>query len=123
MQQRVARLADTAGWLDWLLTEDVAYDEKAWHKAMFKGRAAAEVLEAVEERLAADDFSSAERLQAAVMGVGDVLTEQVGARVRSQPPVRVALTGTDAGLPLWEPMVLLGRSETLRRLRAARARL
>jgi len=43
--------------------------------------------------------------------------------VRSQPPVRVALTGTGAGLPLWEPMRLLGRDTVLARLRAARARL
>ena len=39
------------------------------------------------------------------------------------PPVRVALTGTGAGLPLWEPTRLLGKQETLRRLHAARARL
>ena len=90
---------------------------------MVKGMAAADVLEAVEARLAGDDFSSPERLEAIVMGVGDELTERIGARVRSQPPARVALTGTDAGLPLWEPMRLLGRDETLRRIEAARARL
>ncbi len=90
---------------------------------MVKGWAAAQVLEAVEAQLAGDDFTSAERLESIVMGVGDELTESTGARVRSQPPVRVALTGTGAGLPLWEPMRLLGRDETLRRIEAARARL
>ena len=123
IQQRVVRLEEAAGWIDWVLSPEVAYDEKAWHKAITKGRAAAEVLEAVEARLADDDFTSAERLEAIVMGVGDELSERIGARVRSQPPVRVALTGTGAGLPLWEPMRLLGRDETLRRLRTARARL
>ena len=123
IQQRIAHLDETAGWIDWILRPDVVYDEKAWHKSIVKGRAAAEVLEAVEARLAVDDFSSAERLEAIVMGVGDELTESVGARVRSQPPVRVALTGTGAGLPLWEPMRLLGRDTVLARLRAARARL
>jgi len=123
IQQRIAHLDETAGWIDWILCPDVTYDEKAWHKSIVKGRAAAGVLEAVEARLAGDDFSSAERLEAIVMGVGDELTESIGQRVRSQPPVRVALTGTGAGLPLWEPMRLLGKDATLARIRKARSRL
>ncbi len=123
IQQRIANLDEAAGWIDWILRPDVVYDEKSWHKSIVKGRAAAEVLEAVEARLADDDFSDAERLEAIVMGVGDELTESLGARVRSQPPVRVAVTGTGAGLPLWEPMRLLGKNETLARLREARSRL
>ena len=123
IQQRIVRLGEAAGWIDWILCPEVSYDEKAWNKAMVKGRAAAQVLEAVEARLYADDFTSPQRLESIVMGVGDELTESTGARVRSQPPVRVALTGTGAGLPLWEPMRLLGREATLARLRAALARL
>ena len=123
IQQRITSLGEAAGWIDWVLRPDVAYDDKAWQKTMVKGRAAPEVLEAVAAGLAADDFSSAERLEDLVMGVGDELTDRLGVRVRSQPPVRVALTGAAAGLPLWEPMRLLGRDETLRRIEAARARL
>ena len=123
IQQRIAHLDEAAGWIDWILCPDVTYDEKAWNKSIVKGRASAEVLEAVEARLADDDFSSAERLEAIVMGVGDELSEAIGARVRSQPPVRVALTGRSAGLPLWEPMRLMGRDTVLARLRVARARL
>ena len=123
IQQRIVNLDEVAGWIDWILRPDVDYDEKAWTKAVVKGRAAAQVLEAVEARLAGDDFTSAERLEAIVMGVGDELTESLGVRVRSQPPVRVALTGTGAGLPLWEPMRLLGKEETLARLRKAMSRL
>ena len=123
IQQRIVRLGEAAGWIDWILCSDVTYDEKAWHKAMVKARAASQVLEAVETRLAADDFTSADRLESIVMGVGDELTESLGVRVRSQAPVRMALTGTNAGLPLWEPMRLLGKTETLQRLNAARARL
>ena len=123
IQQRITRLGEAAGWIGWVLCPDVSYDEKAWQKTMVKGRAAPDVLEAVAAGLTADDFSSAERLEALVMGAGDELTERLGVRVRSQPPVRVALTGTNAGLPLWEPMRLLGRDETLRRIEAALARL
>ena len=123
LQQRIAHLDEAAGWIDWILCPDVTYDEKAWHKSIVKGRAAAEVLEAVVSQLADDDFSSAERLEAIIMGVGDELTASIGQRVRSQPPVRVALTGTAAGLPLWEPMRLLGKDQTLSRLRKAMSRL
>ncbi|MYE55737.1 MAG: glutamate--tRNA ligase, partial [Acidimicrobiaceae bacterium] len=123
IQQRIAHLDEAAGWIDWILCPDVTYDEKAWHKSIVKGRAAAEVLEAVEAQLTDDDFTSAERLEAIVMGVGDELTESLGQRVRSQPPVRVALTGTGSGLPLWEPMRLLGKDQTLSRLRKAMSRL
>ena len=123
IQQRITSLGEAAGWIDWVLRPDVGYDDKAWQKTMVKGRAAPEVLEAVAAGLAVDDFSSAARLEALVMGVGDELTDRLGVRVRSQPPVRVALTGAAAGLPLWEPMRLLGRDETLRRIEAARARL
>jgi len=42
---------------------------------------------------------------------------------RAQMPVRVAITGSGVGPPLWESMVELGREESLRRLNAARARL
>ena len=123
IQQRIAHLDEAAGWIDWILSPGVVYDERAWNKAMVKGRAAAQVLEAVEDRLSGDDFSSAERLESIVMGVGDELTESTGVRVRSQPPIRVALSGTGAGLPLWEPMRLLGKDATLGRIRAARERL
>ena len=123
IQQRIVRLDEAAEWIGWVLRPDVVYNDKAWNKAMVKGRAAPQVLEAVEARLAGDDFTSAERLESIVMGVGDELTGSTGARVRSQPPVRVALTGTGAGLPLWEPMRLLGREAVLGRIRAARGRL
>ena len=123
VQQRITTLADTVGWIGWILQPEISYDAKAWRKAMVKGRAAREVLRTVTDRLADDDFTSADRLQAIVMGVGDELADRLGVRVRSQPPVRVALSGVGAGLPLWEPMRLLGRERTLTRLREALSRL
>jgi glutamyl-tRNA synthetase len=38
-------------------------------------------------------------------------------------PLRVAVTGRTVGPPMYESLELLGREETLRRLRAARDRL
>ncbi|MCY4458322.1 MAG: hypothetical protein OXB90_10330, partial [Acidimicrobiaceae bacterium] len=58
-----------------------------------------------------------------VLGVGDRLSEQIGARVMSQAPLRVALTGSGAGIPLWEAMTHLGKEKTLLRIAAAHKRL
>ena len=124
VQQRVSTLSDAPGWLDWLFIDEIAdYDEKSWAKAMVKGRAAARVLDEIAAALADDPFDDAGRLQATVMGIGDRLTEELGGRVMSQAPLRVALTGRGAGIPLWEAMTLLGRDRSLARIAAARARL
>ena len=124
IQQRISALADTAQWVDWLFVDAIdQYDPKAWQKAMVKGRAAGEVLDEVSVRLADDPFDDPARLESIVMGVGTELSERHDARVMSQAPVRVALTGSNVGLPLWEPMRILGRERTLARLATARARL
>ena len=39
---------------------------------------------------------------------------------KSQVPVRIAVTGRRAGMPLFEPMALLDREVVLSRLRTAR---
>ena len=123
VQQRISTLTEAGGWLTWLFARPADYDEKSWTKAMVKGRAADRVLDDVIAALADDPFDDAERIEAAVMGVGNALTEELEARVMSQAPVRVALTGGGAGIPLWQAMTLLGRDECLTRLRAARERL
>lgn len=123
VQQRVSKLSDAPGWLTWLFVAPSEYDEKGWTKAMVKGRAADRVLDGVIEGLGAVDFDDPAAIEAVVMGVGDTLTGELDARVLSQAPVRVALTGGGAGIPLWHAMSLLGRDECLTRLRAARARL
>jgi glutamyl-tRNA synthetase len=124
IQQRITSLADAAKWVDWLFVDTIVeYDAKAWNKAMVKGRAAGEVLDEVSRRLADDPFDDPVRLESIVMDVGTELSDRHDARVMSQAPVRVALSGSNVGLPLWEPMRILGRERTLARLAAARARL
>lgn len=123
IKPRVTTLSDIQKWIAWVLTETVDYDPKSWRKAIVKGRAAKQVLVEVTSRLAQDDFSSAERLESIVMGVGNELTQRLGIRVLSQAPVRVAVTGTNVGLPLWQPLQILGKERTLERLRSAVAQL
>mgnify|MGYP001815712966 CR=1 FL=1 len=124
IQQRISRLDEAPGWVAWLFVDAIdEYVEKAWTKAMVKGRAADRVLDDAITALADDAFDDPGRLESTVMGIGDRLTAELDARVMSQAPVRVALTGTNAGIPLWEAMTLLGRDTTVARLRAARDRL
>jgi glutamyl-tRNA synthetase len=42
---------------------------------------------------------------------------------KAQAPVRLAVTGRSVGPPLYESLVVLGRGQTLDRLRSARASL
>lgn len=124
VQQRVANLAEAPAWLDWLFLDSIEdYDEKSWTKAMVKGKVPDRVLDDIAAALVDDDFTDRDRLEATVMGVGTALSEELDTRVMSQAPLRVALTGRGAGIPLWEAMTHLGRDVCLARIAAARARL
>lgn len=124
VQTRVSTLAEAPAWLDWLFVDSIDdYDEKGWTKAMVKGKAAGRVLDEIAAALTDDDFTDRDRLEATVMGIGDRLSEELDARVMSQAPLRIALTGRGAGIPLWEAMTHLGRDRCLTRIAAARARL
>ena len=101
-----------------MLQDSVARDSKTWKK-MAADPTAATILCAVYDRLREDSFDSADRLQRAVLAAGDELADRMQRKVKSQPPVRAAITGTSAGLPLWEPMLLLGKEKVLDRLLSA----
>ena len=124
IQQRIVNLSEAPAWVSWLFVPSIEhYDDKSWTKAMVKGKAAGRVLDEVIAALDDDSFEDPATVEAAVMGVGNRLSEELGVRVMSQAPVRVAVTGHGAGIPLWRAITLLGREATLERLRAARARL
>ncbi len=124
IQQRISTLSEAPRWVSWLFVDEIdTYDEKSWKKSMLKGRESERVLDEVIQSLADDPFDDPESIEAAVMAVGARLSEEVEARVMSQAPVRVALTGHMAGIPLWQAMTLLGHDKCIGRLEAARARL
>ena len=123
VKDRCNRLDDAAEFVDWVVGPPAEPDPKDWKKHM--GRAEVpEVLDVVIADLDAvdDEEWTAERMEAVVMGVGARLSTDEKT-VRSQMPVRLALTGQRSGLPLWTPMVVLGRDAVLGRLRDARTRL
>jgi glutamyl-tRNA synthetase len=113
VQERVAVLSEVWEQVAFLYDEPVV-DEKAWNKTM-KGDAA-DVLDGALELYADVDWKADE--------LNRVLFDWANERgLKAQAPVRVAVTGTSKGLPLWESLEVLGRERTLARLRAARARL
>jgi len=115
IQERIKRFDEIPGLIDWVTGPRPEPDAKEWRKVMEKDLVP-EVLVAVAERLA-DGPWTADHIEEVVMGVGDELG------TRSQLPVRLAVTGHRAGLPLFEPMAALDRDVVLERLREAHGRL
>ena len=109
VQQRAKTLDDTPNWIDWLFADDLPFDEKAWAKGIVKPDKVPEILAGVIARFGDCEWD-AETLNATVRAVGDDL------EAKSQVPVRVAITGKQAGIPLWDGLVRLGRERTIARL-------
>jgi glutamyl-tRNA synthetase len=110
-QTRIAVLAEIVPNVDFLFLDEPRLDEAAWAKASKE----AEILPAVIEAFEALSTWDAETLKQTLVAVGEAHDLKLG---KAQAPVRVAITGRSVGLPLFESLEVLGRSKTLRRLRA-----
>jgi glutamyl-tRNA synthetase len=118
VQERVKLLAEIPTQVDWLFLVEPHDDPASWDKAM--GESSADLLDAVVDAYGEATWE-AEDLKETLRLLGE---ERFGLKLgKAQAPVRVAVTGRTVGPPLFEGLVLLGRDETIRRLRAARARL
>jgi glutamyl-tRNA synthetase len=115
-QTRVALLAEITAMVDFAFLPEPDYDEAAWAKAMREP--AAELLADVAAAYAGVPWT-ADALREGLESVGTSYGLSLG---KAQAPVRVAVTGRAVGLPLFESLVVLGRTETLRRIDSARER-
>ncbi len=115
VQERIRRFDEVPSVIDWVVGEPPEVEPKDWKKVMTKD-GVDKVLDMVIERLS-DVAWEPPALAGAILGVGDELG------VKSQLPVRIAVTGRRSGMPLFEPMAELDRSVVLDRLRMARERL
>jgi glutamyl-tRNA synthetase len=119
-QSRLAVLSEIVPNADFLFLDAPVFDEKSWTKAMKPGVGAEMVTAAIatysDESLTWD----ADALKGALEQAGAAQGLKLG---KAQAPVRVAVTGRTAGLPLFESLELLGRERTLERLSAALERL
>ncbi len=114
IQNRLVRLNEIPALVDWIVGDAPEPDPADWQKVMTKP-GVAEVLDAVIAGMVDCEWTP-EALEALVLGVGADLN------AKSQLPVRLAVTGRRAGLPLFEPLAAIDRLIVIDRLRAARAR-
>jgi glutamyl-tRNA synthetase len=117
VQTRVVTMADVAPLVDFLFLPDPEIDEGSWNKTMGTEHAVPMLRDAIAA-YASVDFAP-EPLKLALEEIATRHDLKLG---KAQAPVRVAVTGRTVGPPLFESLAVLGRDETLRRLRAALTR-
>ncbi|MEO9181092.1 MAG: glutamate--tRNA ligase [Acidimicrobiales bacterium] len=118
VQERVATLGEIPAMVRFFFLDDVPFDDAAFDKTLRSNDVAKALLVS-----ALDEFSSVEWSAAALHESTLQLGERHGLVLRkSQAPIRVAVTGTLVGPPLFESMELLGRDQVRKRLRDALAR-
>ncbi|MDR6865883.1 glutamyl-tRNA synthetase [Microbacterium resistens] len=118
IQERLPVLGDAPGLLGFLFADEVSFDEDALAGLPEN---AAEVLTACAAALDPIDGFTAAAVQDALAAA---LVDGLGLKPRvAYGPPRVAITGRRVSPPLFESMELLGKDESLRRLRALAARL
>lgn len=125
VRDRVRLLTEVEPMVDFLLVDEVVYDDASWQKHVAKhGERAVAMLDAAVAALDGCEWQPAAvetALGEAATAAGFVNAEGRPQMSKAQGPVRVAATGRGVGPPLYESLVVLGRARTLQRLRAARA--
>jgi glutamyl-tRNA synthetase len=119
VQERVVRLDEVPGYIDFLVHQAVVIDEASWAKHVERFEPAAALLDDAVQAYATCDWTSA-----ALHETTGKIAEAHGTKLgKATGPIRVAVTGRGIGPPLFESLEVLGRERTLERLRAARARI
>ena len=119
IQPRCVTLSDAAGVVDFLFLAEPVVDEEAWTKTFSSPAAGAVLRDAIAAYDVLADWS-ADALKSSLEVVGESHGLKLG---KAQAPVRVAVTGRTVGPPLFEALEVLGRDETMRRMRSAEATL
>jgi glutamyl-tRNA synthetase len=117
IQQRMVTLADAATAADFMFTDDFAISDSDWAKATSTEFAAPLLRDLVGA------YETCDWDAATLKSVMDELTVRYDVKKNAQAAARVAVTGRSAGPPLFEMLEILGREESLRRLRLGIARL
>ena len=117
VQTRVQLLEEVPGMVDFLFCDLPTLDDAAFVKAFAPEWAVATLVE-VRDGFTACEFTP-DALKAVVEAVGEKHSLKLG---KLQAPLRVAVTGRSVGPPLFEPIAMLGREATLKRIDAALAK-
>lgn len=119
VQTRVQVLSEVTSMVDFLFLDEPKIDDAAWAKATKDEWARGVLEETTGAYQALGDWRASE-----LKAVLEAVTEGRGLKLgKTQAPIRVAITGRTVGPPLFESLEVLGRDETLRRLRGAITRL
>ena len=119
VQLRAKLLTEVEPMVSYVFGSEVEIDAESWQKTMVAGKGASEMLDGMLAFPEALGFSH-DVLKAHVEAAGEAIGLKLG---KAQAPIRVAVTGSTVGLPLFETLEVLGREETMRRVANARARL
>ncbi|NQV97527.1 MAG: glutamate--tRNA ligase [Acidimicrobiaceae bacterium] len=111
VQTRVQRLQEVPSMVDFLFCEMPVIDDASFTKA-FSQDWAVPTLQAIRRGFETVEWN-ADALKAIVEKVGEDNSLKLG---KLQAPLRVAVTGRSVGPPLFEPIELLGRDATLKRI-------
>ncbi len=114
VQERVSRLDEVASYVDFLFLTDAPIDEAAFTKVM-SVPTSRPILDEVVKAYETVEWEH-EALKETLDAIGTGHGLKLG---KTQAPIRIAVSGRPVGPPLIESLELLGRDETLRRLRAA----
>jgi glutamyl-tRNA synthetase len=118
-QERVAMLSEVPALVDFLFLEDAPFDEASWNKAIAGDDGAPPIL-----RAALTAYAECAWDKDALHAVTEEIAAAAGRKLgKAQAPIRVAVMGRTAGLPLFDSLAVLGRDETRRRIEVALARL
>ncbi len=117
-QERVSLMSEIAASVRYLFADEIEVDETAWRKVMRAD--APRALAAATDALMAVESWTTEEIESALKAMLE--REDLNPRQGLQP-LRVAISGSNVSLPLYESMEALGRERTLGRLRKAAERL
>jgi glutamyl-tRNA synthetase len=117
VQTRVAVMAEVVPMVDFLFLAEPPTDDASFTKA-FSSESAVTTLNDIAAAFESIEWNT-DQIKIAVEAVGERHGIKLG---KLQAPLRVAVTGRTVGPPLFEPIELLGREETLRRIHSAVSR-
>ena len=117
IQTRVQLLQEVPSMVDFFFCDLPTIDDSAFTKAFAPEWASATLIE-IRDAFKTCEFTP-DALKAVVEAVGEKHSLKLG---KLQAPLRVAVTGRSVGPPLFEPIAMLGRDATLKRIDAALAK-
>ena len=118
IQERLVTLADAPKWVDFLFVPEPEIDDDAWSKTFAADYARPLLADTVDAYAALPAWEHAV-LKSTLEGLMTRYDIKLG---KAQAPARLAVTGRSVGPPLFELLEVMGRDESLRRLRAGLAR-